>query len=106
MYLVMHLRGEAAFSNATRPLAMHSLMHPNPWGCIHQCMLTPEDALCIEFLTCEKSNAQYFFQNLYPNFFCQFRSQILMLLDDIFISYLGVVHKLCSHFYSNGYRQK
>ena len=61
MYLVINLRGEETFSSTTPPLTMYSLIHLDPWWCIRQYMLTPDNVLCIEFLTCEKSNTQIFF---------------------------------------------
>ena len=61
MYLVINLRGEETFSSTTPPLTMYSLIHLDPWWCIRQYMLTPDNVLCIEFLTCEKSNTQFFF---------------------------------------------
>ena len=61
MYLVINLRGEETFSSTTPPLMMYSLIHLDPWWCIRQYMLTPDNVLCIEFLTCEKSNTQFFF---------------------------------------------
>ena len=61
MYLVINLRGEETFYSTTPPLTMYSLIHLDPWWCIRQYMLTPDDVLCIEFLTCEKSNTQFFF---------------------------------------------
>ena len=62
MYLVIFLRGDEAFSSTTPPLAMYLLIHLDPWWCICWYIFTPDDVLCIEFLTCEKFDTQFFFQ--------------------------------------------
>ena len=69
MYLVINLRGEETFSSTTPPLTMYSLIHLDPWWCIRQYMLTPDNVLCIEFLTCEKSNTQFFFHKTVKKMF-------------------------------------
>ena len=69
MYLVINLRGEETFFRTTPPLTMYSLIHLDPWWCIRQYMLTPDNVLCIEFLTCEKSNTQFFFHKTVEKMF-------------------------------------
>ena len=69
MYLVINLRGEETFSSTTPPLTMYSLIHLDPWWCIRQYMLTPDNVICIEFLTCEKSNTQFFFHKTVEKMF-------------------------------------
>ena len=87
MYLVINLRGEETFSSTTPPLTMYSLIHLDPWWCIRQYMLTPDNVLCIEFLTCEKSNTQFFFHKTVDKMFPYIRkpnNQDIILIYGMF----------------------